>query len=338
MKRVFLYPLNQQAKGSPNPYMENFKSSLTQKAIVVNSAAPNRGVLNLYLFYFKTDIYILNWIEFVEEKKFGWLQAFLFRIFCTITRFSSKKIIWILHNKGSHLKKDKKDKHGGLFSVMMNVSDHIITHSQEGVRFVKKMYPFAVEKVSVFTHPILPPFSDGSHKEKEYDLLIWGALHPYKGVDLFLAHVKSTPSFNTFKILVIGKCFDEVYEKKLRENLSVNVQFFDRTFSLQEISQFASNSKFVLFTYQSETVISSGAFMDTLRMDTQIIGLSHAVFEDFQYLSNVHTYSQFMEIPDIINKYSFGDGLSFDLRQQLYLENSWDVFNDNILGVIKGGS
>ncbi|MCC5939712.1 MAG: glycosyltransferase [Lunatimonas sp.] len=329
MQNVFLYPLNQKVKGSPNPYMEHFRIAFSRSAKIVNAKTPHRGVLNLYFLFFRTDVFILNWIEFIEEKRFGSLQVFFLRRFLTLARIFGKKIVWVLHNKGSHY----RGTGGGtkrMFMLMMKKSDHILTHSEEGLTFVNTNYPFAAEKVTFLLHPMLPPFKDEEPVEREFDLMIWGAIHKYKGIDLFFKFAKESLEFSQLKILLVGKCFDEAYKEIVLENLTENTTFFDQLYPLERLSQFASRSKFVLFTYMSETVISSGALMDTLRMNTQIIGPDYAAFKDLSYLPCVQVFQDFSEIPIMVEAYDKNRNLTFQMREKFYLENSWDCFIDQV--------
>lgn len=334
MTRVFLYPLHHTFKGSPNPYMHNFREAMEKQTTVVNANSVHRGVLNLFLYFFRTDVFILNWIEFLAEKRFGRVQVFFFLLFCKLSRFFGKKIIWVLHNKGSH--------HGGaegitehMFQVLMKRSNHIITHSNSGKMFVKENYPLAANKIEVIMHPVEPPFYESVSSEKIYDILIWGSIHPYKGIDQFLAFAKNSSQFGKYKILIVGKCFDPDYKEKILAYMTENVTYEDKVYSLKEISNFASKSKFVLFTYKSETIISSGVLMDTFRMDTQIIGPDYAAFGDLKMLSCINTYNTFEEISSVIDNYDSSNGWDFAQRERFYHENSWNSFANKVLDILK---
>lgn len=329
MPNVFLYPLHQTFKGSPNPYMHHFKGALEKKAIVVNAGAIHRGVLNLYLYFFKADIFILNWIEFLAEKRFGRIQVQLFILFCRLASLFGKKIIWVLHNKGSH--------HGGfnsktekMFQVLMEKSNHILTHSLAGIEFVKEKYPFASDKVEALVHPVEPPFGDSDQEEKLYDILIWGSVHPYKGIDLFLDFIQKSAKFHKYKILIIGKCFDQDYKNKILKYTTKNIVYRDKIYSIEQISDFATKSKFVLFTYKSKTIISSGALMDTLRMHVQVIGPDYAAFKDLNRLSCINTYNSFENIYSILENYDTTKNLNFTERERFHKENSWESFVEKI--------
>lgn len=325
MKNIFLYPLHQTFKGSPNPYMHHFRDALAKRGTIVNAKATHRGVLGLFIYFFKTDVFILNWIEFLSEKRFGNLQIYLFMFFCWFSKLFTKRIIWVLHNKGSH--------HGGskyktekMFRILMKRSDCILTHSDSGKDFVNEYYPFAAEKVNVIIHPVQPPFDESISESKDYDLLIWGSIHPYKGIDQFLEFIDSSSEFANYKILIVGKCFNSTYKENILNYTRDNIIFKDQIFSLNDISNFASKSKFVLFTYKSETILSSGVLMDTLRMDTQILGPDYAAFKDLKSFSCISTYSSFEDISSIIENYDSSKIWNYSQRWKFHEENSWDSF------------
>src|SRR5690606_28218608 len=99
------------------------------------------------------DIFILNWIESLPEKRFGKLQAIFFVLFTFCAKILKKKIVWILHNKYSHHKRRNRwiD---FMYRFMMTHSDIIITHSTGGISFVDENYPQASSKVKMLIHPI----------------------------------------------------------------------------------------------------------------------------------------------------------------------------------------
>nr|MBI1231311.1 glycosyltransferase [Cytophagales bacterium] len=336
MANVFLFPLNQSSKGSPNPYMTNFKNALKRKVTIVNEKAVHRGVLTLFFYLFRSDFFILNWIEFLSEKRFGIIQYRLFVVFCWISKILQKKIVWVLHNKGSH--------HGGsssktayMFDILMNRADHIITHSYSGKEFVEKNYPAAVHKVEVIIHPVEPPFEDDFSKQKTYDMLIWGSLHPYKGVDRFLEFIRSSSEFDRFKMLIVGKCFNESYKEKIEAYLSDNITYRDEMLTIEDIAALAARTRFVLFTYKSETILSSGALMDTMRMDTQVLGPDYAAFKDLSSLSCITTYRTFEELPSIIKAYDETKTWNQEMRERFYKENNWNSFADKLFDYFLNG-
>lgn len=332
MEKVFLYPKFNRYFGTPNPYIFNFHDALEKKFRVVNKNSTPRGILNLFLHFHQTDVFIFNWIETLPEKKYGKVQVSLFKLFLRLCRVNKKKIIWVLHNKGSHHGKDSK-RFNTLFNRMFQVADVIITHSNSGLSFCKENYPNYSYKVKVINHPINSPLISSEFYEKKFDLAIWGTIFPYKGIDKFLEFTKDKPEYENVKILIVGKCPDLNYRKKLESIAASNVELDFNLYTLEELANICQLSKFTLFTYRSETVISSGSLIDSIRMRSKIIGPDHGAFKDLKHYSFIKTYNSFEEITEIIHSFKpDNDKFSQDI-DNFAKENTWEKFIEK-LGII----
>ncbi|MFC4873127.1 hypothetical protein [Negadavirga shengliensis] len=245
-----------------------------------------------------------------------------------------KKIVWILHNKGSHHRQDNKLT-DYMFQVLMKRADRIITHSESGLDFVRENYPEAESKTEVIIHPVGEVFDNPTNSEKQYDFLIWGTVFPYKGIDKFLKYIKENSSLHHFKVLIIGKCPDKDYKNELLKMMSDNVTFYDKFFELNEIATFSSLCKFTLFTYNSVTVISSGTLIDAIRMNSIIIGPNHGAFRDIgNHFSFVKTYDSFDDIFEIAKVTSENTLSDDEERMNFCKTNSWPLFIDKLHKVI----
>ncbi|MDN3686621.1 glycosyltransferase family 4 protein [Cyclobacterium jeungdonense] len=325
MAAIFLYPKIDKMKGSPNPYMLHFQEALLKNHQVVNSTHPNRGILNFFLFFFNADVFILNWPETIPEKKLGGLQTLLFRFFLWLRRKFKKKIIWVLHNKGSHHKGENPTTRK-MFNRMMVHSDYIITHSQAGADFVQSEYPSFRKKVHVFPHPVTERLGVYRAGEKEYDFLIWGSIFPYKGIDRFLKFVRRSEELKSSKVLLVGRCKNQDYKQEILSILPDNAVFKDELLSLEEIASYVAKSRFTLFTYNSKTVLSSGSLVDSIRMGAVIIGPDHGAFRDLKKWSFLHTYREFDELPGIIAGYSSDEEKIESDRKDFMEQNTWGNF------------
>ncbi|SEJ68898.1 Glycosyltransferase involved in cell wall bisynthesis [Cyclobacterium xiamenense] len=328
MKNIFLYPKHDRFYGSPNPYIFDFHRELAKKHRVVNKNAPNIGTLNLFVYFFHSEVFLFNWIENLPEKKFGRLQVAGFVFFLWLVRIFKKKIVWVLHNKGSHHQRDNQqaDK---VFRLMMRRSDKIITHSESGKSFVEETYPEQAAKVVVILHPIseLFPIIDA---EKTIDFLIWGSVHRYKGIDKFLNFLATISEEHRFKVRIVGKCFDKTYLKEITSYVNEDIMFTNEILELEEIYRIAQEAKFILFTYNSDTVISSGSLIDSIRMGSTILGPNHGAFKDLSNLSFVKTYENF---GDIVECSRFTGTTADQLRSErdvFFKENNWERFIDKV--------
>lgn len=327
MDRLFFYPKVDFTKvESPNPYIVNMEAALSAHFTIVNKKENRAGVLEFFENLHKTDVYLFNWVENFPIYRFGKFQVLFFILFTWITKLTNKKLIWVLHNKYSH-STEKNYWTDLMYKIMIKSSDLIITHSTEGIEFVKQNYKGMEAKVHYFPHPSLPSIDSEIVLNKEYDLLIWGALHPYKGVVGFLEFINVNVSENQkLKILIVGKCFDKDYLIRLKNCLNDRITHIDEFRTLEDISSFAQKSKFVFFPYNSPSLLSSGTLMDSLRMNTKILGPNVGSFKDLSYLSIVENYNDFEDIFQIIASYKAVQKEELAQLRMFFKENSWKKF------------
>ena len=307
MSRIYVYPkLDTTKLISPNPYIDNLESALAQKHKIANKKANNKGVLDFYLHLFKADVFFINWIEYLPKQKFGKIQSLFFYLFLIISKLMNKKIIWVLHNKYSHTKLAHSDGVSFwkkfMFELMIKKSDFILTHSKSGIDFVKKKFPGHSHKVCYMIHPTDKMFSSGTTVDKEYDFLIWGTIHPYKGIIEFLEYISQLSESNDINIIIIGACPDERLKDKLRNLLSDNIKYVDKFASFDEITLYANKSRYILFTYNSESVLSSGSLMDSIQMGASIIGPNKGAFKDLSEYTFVQVFDKYNDIIEINRK------------------------------------
>ncbi|MFD2035780.1 hypothetical protein ACFSKL_13335 [Belliella marina] len=326
MNNIYIYPkvINKNLI-APNPYIEDLEKALGRKFNIVNKNTLKYGVLELFQHFPKTDTYLLNWFEDVFKRKYGKFQVLFFIFFIIIKKLSNKKIVWILHNKYGK-DKGKKSLTDLMYDLLMKHSDLIITHSNEGINFVEENFPAHKAKVHYLIHPINDPFPQVKSLAIEYDILIWGSIQPYKGILEFLKFVNSNADLSHLKILIVGKCNNLAYLDQLKQEFTPQVKLINEVLPLEDISVLAQKCKFILFPYHSTTLLSSGVLIDSLRMNTKIIGPNSGAFKDLSYLNDVIVYGDFEEFKEIILEKNES---KFDISENkiFCLENSWNAFS-----------
>ncbi len=331
MANIYLYPkFNSDSYKSRNPYMKNLEISLAKQFHIVNSENNKIGVLDLFRHLFRSDVYYFNWIEDLPSLRFGKMQIIFFALFLIGAKRLKKKIIWTLHNKYSHRIK-RNYWTDFMYKSLVKNSDLIITHSESGIEYVQANYPRYVSKVKYIIHPVEALIPKTTTREYKFDFLIWGIIYPYKGIVEFLEFVHRSGNSKTYKILLVGKCLDNDYKGRINQYLSDNIVYHDRFYELEDIASFANQSKFTLFTYKSESVLSSGALMDSLRMGSVIIGPDIGAFKDLSSFDFVKTYHSFEDILSIYNDNSSSEKFSNGDIARFCFENSWEKFGDRIV-------
>lgn len=319
----------------PNPYILDFQEALNNDYIIVNKKYNSIGVLNFFRYIFKTDIYIFNWIEDLPVYRYGKLQVLVFLFFLLLCKILNKRIVWVLHNKYSH-SLQKNFWTDFMYSVLMKYSNVILTHSQSGIDFGREYYPKQAKKIKYICHPINQLFSQQRNSKKKYDFLIWGSISPYKGILDFLDFLKKNKDLRKLRILIVGKCIQDSYKNQLKPFLSKDILLEDKFFEIEEITKFASQSRFILFTHRASSVLSSGTLIDSIRMQSRIIGPNIGAFKDLKSLSFIETYEKYEDILEINKKY-----LDIDKRidrkelEKFYKDNNWGEFSNKIYSIIE---
>jgi glycosyltransferase involved in cell wall biosynthesis len=301
--RAYIYPrsvLGRLSTGIHNPYVNNFIRGVSDRIEFLNKDHRSSiGILDLLRYVGKFELLILNWVENLPARKGGYIQGFLFVVMAFLKSRIGFKIIWTMHNKVSHSSKHLFMKKI-LFRTLLRKSDLIITHSSEGVRYAQETVPgIDREKIFFFTHPVVPNPLKAS-KERQYDILIWGSLAPYKGVHNFLQYLEDKGISEKYSIKIVGECTSEEYYRVLSRYGSQQVSIENRFAEKSELEELMAAARFVLFTYSGESVLSSGALMDSLACKATVIGPDVGAFRDAGRAGVIKTYKTFDEIPGII--------------------------------------
>ena len=323
-QRIYFYPMSAKtSKSKGNPYSRNLADALSDHFRIVNRYdASTTGILNFLKYIRKTDILFLNWIEDLPDKKFGYAQTLLFILIIRYLKWRKKTVCWVLHNKFSHYKRNLWIK-SVLFRLLAKSSTHIITHSREGLDYIKN-YDKSREHNIIFVHHPLIPREVRVAPGKDWDMIIWGTLIEYKGVDKFLSYLRSQGLDSKYRILVTGHIPSPEYRRKLYRYKTATIQIEDRFVDEEELFDLIARSSAVVFTYRQESVLSSGALMDSLSVGAIVAGPETGAFHDLGEEGLVITYSGFGDLVRKLDGLLEG-GLTVDhgKLENFIMENSW---------------
>jgi beta-1,4-mannosyltransferase len=332
MKGIYLYPITgRNNTGVSNPYIERLAEAFSGQFLIVNMNDPsNRGIINVLKYLRCTDILYLNWIEDLPAKYMGYLQSLFFFLLCGYCRITGKKIVWTLHNKRSH-SGDHQFLTNLLFRFLLVRSDLVITHAEEGLELV----PSRTRKMYI-PHPVLPAWSAAPAQEKKaYDIIIWGTIARYKGIDTFLRFLNNAGMLGKFRIMIAGK----VVESDLLEYLEhlageyMNLKLINRFIPDPELAGMINQTGIILFTYHSESVLSSGALMDSLRYDTNILGPATGAFRDLEREKVIRTYSDYQDLIRQIEQLrakGYREPFRMARKEKFMNENTWEAFSAKV--------
>lgn len=319
--KVFIYP----PFGNTNAYIKNMTSSFEQDETheILKHIYRDKPLWGLFL-NLDADICIFSWIEGMCSKKSGLLKFAYIVLFIVTLRSLRKKVIWILHNKHPHEKSSALTRKG--MSLLAKLSTAVVTHSEEGVNYFEQQCKR--RKCYYIPHPV---YSSELKKSSElvYDYVVWGEINERKGVREFVQHIKGNHNFDNKRILICGRCKDKALAESIENCKPNNVTFINRFIPDEEMEQYIGSSRYIVFTYHSSSVLSSGALIYSLNFCKPIIGPNVGSFREMAGI--VTTYDRFEDIPNL--KVTLNRGLIED-----YINNNqWKDFPLKIDEVLRNG-
>lgn len=326
MIKTYIYPTYTPSRDkSGNLYIKYFHDAFSYND---DFKVVNRfwqiGIASLF-FNLDARLFIIQWVDLIPGKRFGRIQFLIYLVLVFIVRLFGKKIIWVLHNKHAHKGKSKLVDFGMKF--MAQKASVVITHSREGCMFFDSMYPNYAGKCRYIPHPVYSQNVMPS-KKCEFDYIIWGGIDKRKNIIEFLEFTKSEPFFDQKKILICGCCRDSEYGKKIQRVAAEkkNIVFLNKFFSDEELADLISKSHVILFTYNPESMLSSGALIYSLNFCKPIIGPRVGNFADLE--GSVQCYNSFSDISQIKLWNNREKNLEY------ISENTWDTFPQKVVKLV----
>jgi glycosyltransferase involved in cell wall biosynthesis len=336
-KKIYIYPTSSRDEnlGLYNPYIDDLVKSLDRYFDFVNKDKPSSsGIFDLMKYLGKTDYVFFNWIEKLPENKGGSIQTlFLFSLF-PILKLLNIKVIWVMHNKLSHTKEHLFLKKA-IFRKMLRKASLILTHSSEGINYGESMVSGSKALIHYFPHPVKDRRKD-NQLEYLYDILIWGTISPYKGIDKFLEFLHANNLENKYKILIVGKYTSENYFGQISKYANQNIQIQNKFIEDDMLRDLIKQSKIILFTYSKSSILSSGVLMDSIGYGANIIGPDVGAFTDLAKEGILNTFKDFSNIVPVINKQlDKSDNKSTTDEFDIFLKNNtWEKFAENVNKVL----
>ncbi len=330
MKNIYIHPNASEKYYSFNPYITNLCKSVGEYCNVVNlNTKSNSGILHLLKYLPKLDYIWFNWIEDLPDKKKGFLQTLILIFILFYCKLTSKKIIWTLHNKFSHYKKNHNIKKF-LFRLLMKQSDFILTHSSEGVEFAGTFGEKVKAKTKFLHHPVVGTYY-AAIKPKTTDILIWGSIIPYKGIDLFLDYLWTHKLEEKWSVRIIGKIRDADYKERIMGLTNSRIVIEDKFVDNDALKKEIESACCVLYTYLKDSVLSSGAVMDSIMMGARVVGPHCGAFADLKKDGVIETYSTYEELMVMMSNLSNNGGKPNQAEMQSFIsDNTWESFGRKV--------
>lgn len=322
MKNIYIYPTYTPSRDkSGNLYIKLFHDAFkNHNDWKVKNRCWKIGISSLFA-NLDADVFVIHWVDLIPFKRGGKIQFLLFLLGILVLKVLRKRIIWILHNKRSHRGPSRWVDMG--MAYLAKMADRVIVHAKNGIDFFEMKYPSCKGKCTYIPHPV---YSSEICKAgvKRWDYIIWGAVGERKYIAEFLEYIKSDYFFSDKKILICGKCSDKQYAERITKACSVNVTFENEFLSDAELHERIIQSRCILFTYNTDSVLSSGALVYSLNFCVPIIGPRAGSFVDLDGI--VACYDTFEDIKHIHLT---------DVSEQClnYIkENIWEKFPKKLAG------
>lgn len=331
MLNAYIYPISSRLdKKIYNPYLDDFIESLSSDFIFLNKdKASNKGLFDILKYLWKTELVFFHWPENIPERKFGLAQTVFMSFLLFFLSLRKIHIIYVVHNKISH----SNEKLWLKKKIVKQLTRHcslLITHAKEGVDFINSQTKNK-KQIFYFPHPVKKQ-SFKSEEKKNIDILIWGNIAPYKGVDRFLQLIKDSQEALKWKISIVGKVSSLQYYNTLIHLKSDNVFLLNEFVPESKINEFINQSKIVLFPYHKDSVLSSGVFAKTVIFPVKIVGPDCGSFADFKFSPQVFTFKDEGEIIKTISKCLAQPVDSIQKSSELIgVSYSWDKFAANLV-------
>ncbi len=329
---LYVYPISDRSKTDLyNPYIDDLIQAIEKYYGCINKHAPsNIGIFNILKYLLKTNYFHLNWIEDLPDKKGGIIQTLFFVSLILLIKITRKKIIWTIHNKLSHSKKRIQIKKW-FIKILIKYSDYKITHATDGIKYVEDMTnEKEARKVRYLPHPIKTK-PTLNHIASEYDIIIWGTITQYKGVDDFLNYLYENNLHSKYKILIIGKILDKSYEIKIKKYSSNNIKIINKFADEEELKTSIGKSKIILFTYQRQYILSSGALADSIAYGKKVIGPDVGAFKDLKETGFVQAYNNLNELIEIIDQaLTQKNNNNYSEIQEFIRANNWPKYAEKL--------
>lgn len=316
-RKIYIYPTYTPSRDkSGNLYIKYFHDAFKQDGhFRVLNRCWKIGIASM-LFNLDANVFIVQWVDLIPGKRLGKIQFVLFIFVTTLVKLMGKRLVWVLHNKHAHAGKSWLVDYGMKF--MAKKADEVIVHSNEGVVFFNAMYPAQAGKCHYIAHPVYSKEMYPSSSIK-HDYIIWGNIGRHKNVLEFLRFFNLNSFFNDKTILVCGQCRDNDYDLQIQEEVKKNphITYVNRFLPDDELRIYISQARIILFTYNPESVLSSGALIYSLNFCKPIIGPRVGNFADMTGI--VSCYDTFNDIPALELNFSTESVMSY------FHDNTWEA-------------
>ena len=185
----------------------------------------------------------------------------IFLTICLLYKIRKRYVVITVHNIVHH---EKKSIYGLCSKILFKLGDHFIVHSKSNKDLMKKIYDIDRDRITQIAHgPLEFQHSKDITREDARDMLklrpqdqvvlIFGAIRPYKGMDIALrAFARVIREIPEARLVIAGRLWEswERYEKIVREeNISDYLTKHLHYIDTDEVAKYFIASDLVILPY-----------------------------------------------------------------------------------------
>lgn len=326
MKKVYVSPSATRKAGYSSRYFLHLKRELASyfEVLEADNAPCIMQSGALLRNSFKADVAVLSFVENIAFHKLAVLQTCIALIALGIMRLRKCRTVFIFHNPSPHQGGNALSR--ALTDKLFRIADLVVAHTENTASIARERV--GEQKVLYFPHPCEAPVSVPAGART--DVLIWGTVLPYKGVEEFISNGAVRAS--GLKIKILGACPDPALAERIHALENDNISFEQRRAEMDEIASNVAGSRFVLFPYLPGSISGSGTLVDTLRFGGNPVGPDVGAFAELSQHGLCRVYADISELLEILHSPWSAD----PARVREYLSgNSWTSFVETMVNRLK---
>lgn len=283
-----------------------FESAINKYVAIMTRAYRENGhevrslknaFLNPFLL-FHINLIHLNWFENVAgANKFAIYKNFLRKIIQLIVlKLMGKKIIWTMHNVLPH-ERGYFNLNFFLLKRIVYWSHRIVVHNMDSIASLKTQFDIGDDKFFYIPHPnYIGEYGDylkaATVVNTKLKMLFFGAVKPYKNIELLIKVIKSLSSV-PLELGIVGKPASIIYKKKLEDLVedTNNVKLDLRFVNDQEIPELFSYYDVIVLPYDQTSSLNSGSAYLAFSYKKTIICPKIGTINDLKERDKVFSYT-----------------------------------------------
>lgn len=339
--KIVVYPQQLGNAGlQSNPYIRDFVAAMKAAGVQVANGPARNPLIGMLPRCLDGDALVLHWLENVPDYKHGAVQTACALAMLAAARVTGRKVVWFLHNNRSHAASHQWQKRL-LTRALMRHSSLVVTHASQGLDALRSQCPERKGQAVWLHHPTknrldMARKCRGEAAATEADVLIWGTISPYKGVDEWLQYVVDHQL--PLRVRIVGHCGNARLASRIAglAGQAPSATFSNRSITFEELAAEVARARFVLVPYAAESVLSSGILMDSLSVGAKVIGPNVGSFRDYaaEPLLRVSTFDSLADVERIV---ADDDGTPADLDSYgRFLDaHDWPHFAAQLTGLVE---